>query len=524
MTEYLDPCESLQPTSQPDSRHRPLILRVDSGTSRFPQTPALRWTRRLAALGAATLLACLGPLACGPAAVDQAPTGETAEEPEPETAETDSGAADLAYRDAVSGPPPGWSGPVFELSHDYPTTDPGACPPETCPWLAMDVDFSDPSPTWGPPWSDYLQAIFDYVKEGQDLSPEGWNTAVGGETRWYHVPWMAYDPKVGREFVHGFTNERTAYLSDFLGSGEGAFGAHTLPLAEGGSTEEEFESWAVGFYNPWGGHAIGGTWGRDGEPVMSGNPAQPAGLPFPEGTVVAKILFTAATPDDVYYLEGSPEWTADRHTQVGGCEREPQPVRLVQMDVAVVDERAPTRWVYGTFGYDGTLEGSSPWDRMAPLGLQWGNDPESFPAVAEAESRPVHQSVLAPVDIYEHFGCNARLAGPVDNKKSACLACHGGGYVARPAGSISEMAPPCEPGSGEPCNHVPQIFGFDGLCTEASPENANYFANVTYPEPYTGDGYPNTFSTDTSLQLQVAFMQYGVYNTNGQPNACTPAG
>jgi hypothetical protein len=34
--------------------------------------------------------------------------------------------------------------------------------------------------------------------------------------------------------------------------------------------------------------------------------------------VVAKILFTTATPADVPYLEGSPEWTADRHVTVGG--------------------------------------------------------------------------------------------------------------------------------------------------------------------------------------------------------------
>jgi hypothetical protein len=26
---------------------------------------------------------------------------------------------------------------------------------------------------------------------------------VAGKTRWFNVPWMAYDPTVGREFVHG---------------------------------------------------------------------------------------------------------------------------------------------------------------------------------------------------------------------------------------------------------------------------------------------------------------------------------
>lgn len=463
--------------------------------------------------------------ACTPAVEDE----EMTEAPEAETESDLEGgqvedASELAYADTVSGPPPGWEGPVFELSHDYPTTDPGECPPSTCGWLAVDVDFDSTEPQqWEGAWVEYMDAIFEYVKEGQTLSPEGWNADVGGETRWFHIPWMAYDPKVGREFVHGFTNERTAYLSDFEGGDTGGagrnldFGIHALPMAGGGSTEQGFETWAVGFYNPWGGYAVGGSWGTNGLPVMAGDPSQAAGLPFPEGTVVAKILFTTATPADVPYLEGSPEWQADRHVTVGGCDRQVQPVRLVQMDVAVVDERAPTRWVYGTFGYNGTIDSPDVWERLSPLGLQWGNDHGSWPAVERDVSEPIHQSVLAPVDIYEHFGCgpdenNRRLAGPVDNKMSACMACHGGGYVARPVGSISTMG-----------DNIPPIFGFDGLCEVVSPANANYFANVTYPEEYTGGGYPDTFSTDTSLQMQVAYLQYGIYHTHGEPDACKPS-
>lgn len=466
------------------------------------------------------LLLTLGVAGCTPAVEDE----EMVAAPDAETegdlgADMTEDASELAYANTVSGPPPGWTGPVFELSHDYPTADPGACPESTCGWLAVDVDFDSTDPQrWDGAWAEYLNAILDYVKQGQDLSPEGWNAQVAGETRWFHVPWMAYDPKVGREFVHGFTNERTAYLSDFEGDqrggrGENAdFGLHALPMTGGGMTEEGFESWAVGFYNPWGGYAIGRSWGTDGLPQMTGDPELPAGLPFPEGTVVAKILFTTATPEIVSYLDGSPEWQADRHVTVGGCERAVQPVYLVQMDVAVVDERAPTRWVYGTFGYNGTIDSPDVWERMSPLGLQWGNDHQSWPAVERDVSEPIHESVLAPIDIYEHYGCNERLAGPVDNKMSACMACHGGGYVARPVGSISTM--------GE---NVPPIFGFDGLCETVSEANANYFANVTYPEPYTGGDYPDTFSTDTSLQMQVAYMQYGIYHTNGEPNACVPS-
>lgn len=475
--------------------------------------PAMRRRpfRRLAVARLAAPLALLAfvPLACTPMAeeVETPPEGAP-----PLAAAAADSAAELAYRDAVSGPPAGWTGPVFALSHDYPT-DLAPCAPDVCTWLGVDVDFADPDPQWDD-WGPYLDAILAYVREGQDLSPEGWNTVVDGETRWYHVPWMAYDLKVGREFVHGFTNERTAYLSDFIGETGAEFGVHTLPGAEG----DEFESWAVGMYNPWGGAAVGGSWGQDGLPRMAGDPSQPAGLPFPEGTLVAKILFTTATPEDVNYLEGSPEWTADRHVEIGGCDRAPQPVYLVQMDVAVVDDRSPTRWVYGTFGYNGTIDAASVWDRMSPIGLQWGNDPGSWPAVPESESKPIHESVIAPIDIYEHLGCgNAqlghRLAGPVDNPQSACLACHAGGYAPRPAGTIVTMGAP-------PDGNAPPIFGFDGLCETVSQANADYFANRPFPEDY--PGYPDDFNLDTSLQLQVAFEEYALWKTNGSPGECKP--
>ena len=82
-------------------------------------------------------------------------------------------AADLAYRNAVTPPPPGWTGPVFQLSHNYPTADPGPCSPKVCKWLAnkkvnFNLPLTGPAPTWGPAWNNYIQAILDYVKQEQD--------------------------------------------------------------------------------------------------------------------------------------------------------------------------------------------------------------------------------------------------------------------------------------------------------------------------------------------------------------------
>ncbi len=431
-------------------------------------------------------------------------------------------AAASAFANAVTAPPPGWTGPTFQLSHDYPAKDPGTCPPTVCRWLAnTKVQFDETPGTrtaqWSAVWAEYMQQILDYIREGQDAqlaNTAGWQVKVGGNTRWFHVPWMAYDPTRGREFVHGLTNERTAVLSDFLGTDlKVRRGLSTLQLTATKETPKGFETWAFGVYNEWGGYAIGQSWDSAGKPQVkqvNGMP-QPAGVPFAPGTLVAKLLFTTATPKDVPYLQGSPVWQADRHMEKANqfqCERAVQEVRLVQLDIAVVDPRSPTRWVFGTFAYDGNMKGKTLWERLAPVGVQWGNDPWAFPAVPAGGSQPIVQSVLnRKTGIPQHFGCNGRLAGPVDNKLSSCMACHANGYVP-PAGLAA--AP----------NTTPNIFGFPGQCTTHTPDNANYFTNNQFPMAYTGGQYPGLMNTDSSLQMQVAFLQYGQFAQYGQPAAC----
>lgn len=438
-------------------------------------------------------------------------------------------AAEYAYRNATTAPPPGWTGPVFELSHDYPRQHPGTCPETVCTWLALDVEFPNgvapTAPDWSQPvWNEYISRILRYLQEGQDAqlsNAAGFRAEVNGRTRWFHVPWMAYDPTAGREFVHGLTNERTAHLADLLGDevgdGEGS-GTHllegTLPSCAQRNVHG-FESWSVGFYNEWGGWSLGQAFGPDGRPRVGeymGTP-MPEGLPFPEGTVVAKVLTTSAPVDCVPFLVNSPEWQVDRHAQDASgrytCEREVQMSRVVQVDVAVVDLRSPTRWVYGTFAYDGTVQGDDFWDRLVPVGLQWGADPLSFPAVPQAQSRPVQQSVLNhAMRTFQHFGCNGRLAGPVDNALSSCVSCHSSAFAA-PGGAPSVMG-----------TNVPDSFGFPGICTVNSRDNENYFQTIAAPMSYSGGQFPDALSLDTSLQLAVAFTEYGYYNTQGAPRPC----
>ena len=443
-------------------------------------------------------------------------------------------AARLAFRNSVDNPPAG-ANPVFKLSRDYPTTAPAPCP--ECAWLKIPVSFQNSFPPKTSPtawtdgkWADYIASILAYVRQDQDpdlADKVGFRTQVGGATRWFNVPWMAYDPKVGREYVHGTTNERTAHLQDLVGpdgeelapSADSIGAAHFLPeMSEACKARfpNGFETWSVGYYNPQGGYAIGRAIPKTGVPKVvefMGAP-MPDGLPFPEGTAVVKILTTNAPPDCVPYLKGSPEWSVNRHvtnprTKEYMCRREVQISRIVQIDVAVTDPRSPTGWVYGTYAYDGTSGGATFWDRLVPLGVQWGADPWTFPAVPKADSLPLQQSVANPgVTIYEHMGCQGRLAGPVDNPQSSCMSCHGSAYAAKP-GAMSVMG-----------TNVPPSFGFDGLCTAYSLDNAAYFQSAKAPQSFGSGKFPNTVSLDTSLQLEVAFQQYGQFATAKAPAAC----
>ncbi|KAA3664432.1 MAG: hypothetical protein DWQ04_05750 [Chloroflexi bacterium] len=436
-----------------------------------------------------------------------------------ETSQTDeSETANAAFRDSVDLPPDGWNGPVFQMSDDYP----GDKPDCAAPWLERNVDFQNPNPEWDD-WAPYVQDIIDYIWEGQDpnLPDEtGWRIAVNGNTRWYHVPWMAYDGERGREFAHGLTNELSTALPAFREGGRGS-GKHVLDANADGEPEPPlFETWSVGMYNPCGAWSIGQSFPASGVPDTytedGRNFAQ--GMPFPDGTVVIKLLNTTADETAVPYMKGSTNWQANAHKQLSSteyttCEREVRIVHLVQVDIAVVDSRSPTRWVYSTLAYDGNLPGETVLDRLTPLGVQFGNDGGTFPAVPESESKALNETILAPVGIPEHYGCQKRLAGAVDQPNSSCVSCHMGAFAA---------PPPQLNLQGE---NVPAIFNFDGICTEFNEANADYFSDYQYPAPYPNGSFDEAIPLDSSLQLAVAFTQYANFvNPEAPAPTCPNAG
>lgn len=355
------------------------------------------------------------------------------------------------FPDAHEMPPAGWSGPVFKLSQDYPKAPPYA---ETYPWKRFDFATQP---------EQYIQAVYRYAIEGNVES--GWDGFNNAVRKWYHAPWMHYGNN-GREFIHGLTRER-----------------NSRPQELAPTQSCYWQNWAVGFYNAPGGYVIGQVW-KDPE-----NP-DPSVARFPDGTVSVKLLFTAAPESQVPYLRDGFRWQANIDPLTGACAsadptgvRTPASLTLLQIDLAVRDTRADgtTGWVMGTLVYDGNSPGETPWDRMQPVGLQWGNDPTLTPDAFDQGQRVTETWSNPNLGILQHLGWLGRLNGPVDNPQSACLSCHG--TAQSPV--VSGMVPP-------------------GGATV--PTKMRWFRNIRAGEAFDAGSPENPVSVDYSLQLAVGIQ------------------
>jgi hypothetical protein len=370
--------------------------------------------------------------------------------------------------DRIEPVPTGWTGKTFNPSYAFPAALPAT---EPRPWAA--VDFRTDV-------AGYMAALLAYVLEGQDRTT--WDVASNGVRKWYHGPWLGPGGN-GREFINGFTRERNSRASE-LG-----------PLQTSCR-----QNWAVGFYNPVGGVTLGRIWA----PVVAGT-GKPdlTVLPFPEGTVVAKILYTEATVAEVPMLAGASEALAninlrpnpfDTDCPANTVPRAPGTLRLLQLDVAVRDARATeTGWVFGTFVYDGRLPGTDPWAKLKPVGLMWGNDPGLSDADAAQGKKPVESIVLSDFGFGRAFGRGGRMNGPVDNPVSACLSCHMTAQWPNPAPVTAPSGASWERASCWFRNLRPTTpFG-------SPPSNTVACGTLSSPAPV---------SLDFSLQLAVGLRNY----------------
>ena len=369
-------------------------------------------------------------------------------------------AEQAAFRNAVEEPPADWTGNVFELSHDYPQELPA--PPEGgYPWEAFDFE-TEPA--------EYMQAVLDSARA--DLEALDWDPTRMPEPTWFHAPWMSQGPPSGsgREFIRGMTRERASRIGELSPE----------------QTNNFIPNYAVGFYNDVAGWTFGRVWADPANPAFeNGEPV------FQNGAMGIKLLFTKADPevpgDGVPYLVGSNEWQANIAPFQSG-DRVPETLRLLQVDIAVRDVRNDdvTGWVMGTFVYNGFQEGETPFDRLAPVGLMWGDSPGFLPADAEDGETPPQQWINDDVGTFQHLGWAKRINGPVDNPASSCMSCHGGGAETPVQ---SPMIPP------------------SGLSDE---EKLAWFVNVGAGEAKD----EGSISLDYSLQMAVALQNWKQWSSS----------
>ena len=342
------------------------------------------------------------------------------------------------FPDARRAPPTGWTGHVFKLSQDYP----GTLPSKQVPWESFNFRTQP---------EQYMRAIMNYALEG-NLGVD-WDVDRNPVRKWYHTPWM-HRGDSPREFVRGLTKERSSRSRE-------------LHPQQTGSVE----NWAVGFYNPRGGYTLGKVW-------LTGGVPDATKARFRSGAVAVKLLFTKATDAQVPFLHGTFEWQADTENNPNNL----QTVRLLQVDIAVRDTRNSSRtgWVFGTFIYNGDAPGNTPWERLVPVGLMWGNDPTVTPSAVQSGQAQIVQSWINPSarSVMQHYGWAGRLNGPVDNPMSSCLSCHSAAQL--PA---ARMLPPAN-------------------STES--QRLKWFRNIKAGSPFD----PGAQSLDYSLQLSVGIQNY----------------
>ena len=274
------------------------------------------------------------------------------------------------------------------------------------PWSAFDPRDADERLAYALALRNYalsssvVKSLTPQLTSDQDYrDPAGGTVSTAQRNqKWYPAPRMFYgrtNVPGTREAAQGMTLERTVRV--------GELGGNTIA----------FQNYAVAYYDARGGRVFQRLW-KTSTPGVD----QPklSGMKFTEGSFVFKLLYSAATPaafpQDL--LAGSLQ--LDVLPNAGGT---PVPVRLMQIDIAVKDKRAgPTGWYFATYAYDATQPGASPWKKMAPVGLMWGNDPDGAP-IAESWINPD-----APAYARAHLGVDDRLNGPVDNPASACMSCH----------------------------------------------------------------------------------------------------
>ena len=336
----------------------------------------------------------------------------------------------------------------FQVHYDFPKTVPD---PGRLPWLAVD-------PLTNP--TGYMHAILEYATKYNGRPDIDWRIEDNKEQHWCNAPWL----QDSREPLHGMTTERWSRPKE-LNEKQVAWA----------------KNWAVGIYNDLACYGLGQIWSDPTFPKTKG-------FSLPEGALGIKLLFTNATPAQVPFLSNSKEWEV-----AAGNDGSIITMRMLQVDVSVKDKRSPNGWFFGTFMYDGTKPGKTPYDRLVPVGLMWGSDPDLLAGAYYEKAAVPKESWVNPEEAQrfyalprQHLGLFGRTNGPVDNPKSACITCH------QRAMDWGRAVLANSPEASQAAKLLPDVPSDPFIDSDAKA----YFRNIGTESPV-----PNTQTLDYSLQV-----------------------
>ncbi len=390
-----------------------------------------------------------------------------------------------------------YAGPLFNLSHDWPARP--LAPLAHTPWQAA-IDDGPINPQNAPAYANALKEAVAANARNLLMHYDTWDAAKAG---WYNEPWMG----TAREAIHG------TYFA-------GQFGPSIFP---GTGLTVPFATHVLTYYDARAASTLRKVWGDTAmSPDLTADSTQ-----FAEGSIIVKAAIFASTDASKPLgwwdaMDGAQVWelytTPTRRSETAVSVL---PGYVAQFDIIVKDSRsAPTTgWVFMTLVYDKSASGDY-WDKMVPLGVQWGNDPQA----AEA-GMPLTENWINPNSpAYSRLtlGWGGRLSGPNDGAtndiavngqvmpnfpNSSCMSCHSTaewnvGEKQFPIALIPSMPP-----SGEincDANGKPVAPGADGpnVCSPV-PGSATW---MTWFQNRPGTDPLDPSSTATDFDLVLSFQ------------------
>ena len=327
------------------------------------------------------------------------------------------------YANSAIAPPPKsiYSGPLFQLRHDYPHTAKRTV--GVHPWRTAIKNGKITQSNA----KAYVEALKRYISKDMRKILFNYKNWKPKSEPWWESIWLGQV----REPIHGL----------YVGSG---FPAGTLD-----GQNIDITTYVFTMYDKIAAPALGHIWNKSPYYPNITNP----GAQTPEGGIVIKFAFQTACGSDWPAMKGAAMWQAyaplnpsngsgQKNTSCpnNGSKGKNGPaltnLYLMQFDIIVKDSvSAPkTGWVFSTLVYDKDAPGKDAWDKMVVLGATWGN--------RSLQDNWVNQKT--PKYARSTLGWQGRLSGPNDgavaapawykkngkfiyNKKVAtvgCLGCH----------------------------------------------------------------------------------------------------